>query len=201
MSTSEVSYEWQPISDLPENWNDLRRDDLHLVQQQWAEEKGILKDPEKIQKLELQLNFRKQGVQIFADVLTSVSGTAEYWTYQIVETAKHHGYFADLGRFRDWVQLRLRLPGIAPQTSIVVSFHHRGSVRGLMVATAFVSTSVFDDAERDSVEARPLGQLDCQVVPSELFNYSASHSDPAGSFGRWLDGVVETALDMWQARI
>jgi len=52
MRATPTADEWEPIANLPEAWPDLRRDDLQVVHQQWKAEKAILKDPEKIQKLE-----------------------------------------------------------------------------------------------------------------------------------------------------
>src|SRR3990172_11474227 len=56
MGTDPIRHEWEPIADLPEGWQELRRDDLHLVHQQWMEEKSILRDPKKIEQLEERLS-------------------------------------------------------------------------------------------------------------------------------------------------
>ncbi|HEY5624869.1 MAG TPA: Fic family protein, partial [Dehalococcoidia bacterium] len=47
---------WEPISDLPDDWQSLQRDDLNRIHNQWVEEKKILKDPEKITQLEERLS-------------------------------------------------------------------------------------------------------------------------------------------------
>src|SRR3990170_7861654 len=136
---------------------------------------------------ELDLEFQKQGVHIDADVFRSDSETETWWNYQIVKTATTVGYWADLSRFRAWVQLRLRLPEVGEtQTSIIVSFHHRGGAAGLMAASGFVFTAT-------SVEPGVDARQEWEVMPStdRPFSYSTSHRDPAGAFRIWLDEAIE----------
>ncbi len=149
---------------------------------------------------ELELNFRRQGVSIDADVFRNTPETSTWWTYQIVETAKHHGYRADLNRPRLWVQLRLRLDQLGRvQTNVIVSFHHNATVPGLMVASAFLSTS----AEPATEGLREAYREELEIIPAanHAFTYSPSHRDPGTEFRAWLDEALENALDKWQSRI
>ena len=43
-----VSHAWDPIADLPGNWQDLCRDDLAAIHTQWVEERELLKDKDKV---------------------------------------------------------------------------------------------------------------------------------------------------------
>ena len=90
-------------------------------------------------RAELELSFHQEGIDIEARVLRNSPDTATWWNYQIIETAKHFGYRADLTRYRAWTQLRLRLDALGiTQTNVIVSFHHKGAVPGLMVTTVFL---------------------------------------------------------------
>ena len=40
-------HKWEPIEDLPANWHDLCRPDLHAVHRQWIAERTLIKDPAK----------------------------------------------------------------------------------------------------------------------------------------------------------
>jgi Fic family protein len=146
---------------------------------------------------ELELSFRRQGVRIDASVFQNTDERATWWTFQIIQTARHHGYRADLDRLRYWVQLRLRLDQLGrTQTNVIVSFHHNATVPGLMVATAFLSTSTAepsDDTFREEWEVTPIGD--------QAFTYSTSHREPETAFRSWLDQAMENALDQWQSRI
>ena len=50
-----VSHEWDPISDLPEDWGELCRDDLRAIHQQWVEERGLLRDEAKVRQFQARL--------------------------------------------------------------------------------------------------------------------------------------------------
>lgn len=146
---------------------------------------------------ELTLSFRRKGAQIDAEAYRNSPGAETYWNYQIVETAKHHAYWADLSRFRAWVRLRLLLPELGQaQANVIVSFHHRGYPAGLMTATAFLTRTTSEEADTDS-------RQEWEVVPvtDRPFTYSTDHRDPEGGFRTWLEGAIEEALDQWQRKI
>ena len=52
---STPSMTWQRIEDLPENWSELRREDLRAVQRQWVEDRKLIRDEEKIEKFQEEL--------------------------------------------------------------------------------------------------------------------------------------------------
>ena len=75
-------------------------------------------------------------------VQNSASEEENWWRHQIIKAAKQHHYFADLDKFRRWVQLRLDMKSInVPRWHIIVSFHHKESRAGLMAAVVFLTTS------------------------------------------------------------
>ncbi|MXX19397.1 MAG: hypothetical protein F4X03_12235 [Dehalococcoidia bacterium] len=43
-----ISHKWEPIEDLPADWRDLCRPDLHEVHQQWVADRKLVKDPAKL---------------------------------------------------------------------------------------------------------------------------------------------------------
>jgi Fic family protein len=152
-------------------------------------------------KSELELSFSRQGVSIDADVRKNLPETATWWTYQIVDTARHYGYRADLNRGRQWVQLRLRLDQFGRvQTNVIISFHHNATVPGLMVASAFLSTSA-PEAPAEGPREAFREELEIAAAGDQPFTYSASHRDPETPFRVWLDEALESALDKWQSRI
>ena len=52
----ELAHEWEPIEDLPEDWQNLSRPDLLRVREEWLEEKRVLTDPTKLQRFEDRLH-------------------------------------------------------------------------------------------------------------------------------------------------
>ena len=154
---------------------------------------------------ELRLQFQEQGIGIEADVFSSTPDTEHWWQAQSIQTAKHHGYFAEFGTLRRWARLRLRVLILGgEQTNIIVSFHSKGRIPGLMVAVAFLSTSVVAGGTvTPGAEATVLPMGEREVVPlaQDPFSYSTTHSDPAKMFREWLEAVITNALNHWQAQI
>ena len=53
-----ISHKWERIEDLPANWHDLCRPDLHAVHGQWISDRGLVKDPAKSKVFQEQLAMR-----------------------------------------------------------------------------------------------------------------------------------------------
>ena len=50
-----VSHSWARIEDLPQGWEDLCRQDLHAVHEQWVKDRRLIHDEEKIKKFQEEL--------------------------------------------------------------------------------------------------------------------------------------------------
>ncbi len=50
-----IAHKWEPIEDLPENWRELCRPDLHDVHRQWLAERSLIKDEAKLKTFQEQL--------------------------------------------------------------------------------------------------------------------------------------------------
>ena len=50
-----IAHKWEPIKDLPVNWRDLCRPDLHAVHRQWVAERKLIKDEQKLLQLQERL--------------------------------------------------------------------------------------------------------------------------------------------------
>ncbi|HUF54151.1 MAG TPA: Fic family protein [Dehalococcoidia bacterium] len=171
-------------------------------------EEGALAVTDKLQKIaedrfaevkgELEREFTNSGLTLDALVGVNDDESETYWSRQIIEVARGHGYWVDLKRFRRWVRLRLRLPGVGKvQTNLVVSFHHRGTTAGLMAATAFLTT--FGEDEGDS--RHDYSEWEVSAASTHPFIYSSTHRDPEAGFRQWLEEAIEAGLDEWQSSI
>lgn len=144
---------------------------------------------------ELTQQFRREGIALNAVVIYSLPGDGKdhYWGGQIVDIAKQHRYWADLSKFRTWADLRLRIPHLEDtDTHLVITFHHKGTTAGLMVANAFVSVSRTAEAE-EGWEMTPTAE--------QPYTYSTTHRFPERGFREWLEKTIEATLDVWQSRI
>ena len=56
--TPVIAHEWRRITDLPENWRDFCRHDLHAVHRQWVADRAVLRDGAKLRQFEEALAVR-----------------------------------------------------------------------------------------------------------------------------------------------
>ena len=132
--------------------------------------------------------------QIFLDTFVgkSDSQTESWWTDQIIKAAQHYRYYADLARFRSWVQLRLQIrEGGQPRWHIVISLHHKEVRSGVMAAVAVLTSSTPDQSD-----VRP-------VIPGSDYEFSFSRSSDTveSDFKNWLEQALQRLLNIWQTRI
>lgn len=52
----DLAHEWEPIEDLPDDWQDLSRPDLLRVREEWLDEKQVLTDLTKLKRFEEKLH-------------------------------------------------------------------------------------------------------------------------------------------------
>jgi Fic family protein len=141
---------------------------------------------------ELGQTFADAGITLDASVTLSRSDTQRYWSQQIISAAKQYKYFADLGRSRRWIQMRLNVPSVnMPRWYIVVSFHHKEQRAGLMAAVVFLTTS-----EADLEDTRPV-----ILGAGNEFTYSSTSRQSTEEFRSWLDDALQRVLEIWQSRV
>ena len=138
------------------------------------------------------------SVQVRSDDEHPQENSREWWSRQIIETAKAHEHFADLDRPRRWVALYLNLPEIREATRFVVSLHAVGRAADLHAVTAFLTnpvTSGEDDEPR---------RWESRVVSGRPFRFRAETDkleDIDGQFRAWLETTIENGLSAWGERL
>ena len=152
---------------------------------------------------ELRQAFEEAGTEVEARVLGD-AGQETRWYQQIVETAKKHGYFAQLDQPRRWAALHLRRPGhSAGYARLVVSFHAVGRAANLHAATAFLRGNEEGGDESEGWWT--------DVISEKPFNFGFAGT---GGFQRdrtvdakrkerfreWLERVIEAGLSEWAVR-
>ncbi len=151
---------------------------------------------------ELHRAFGENGmavsVQVRSDDEHPQENSREWWSWQIIETAKAHDHFADLDRPRRWVALYLVLPEIREATRFVVSIHAVGRAADLHVVTAFLTnpvTSGGDDEPR---------RWESRVVSERPFRFRAETDkveDIDSQFRAWLEETIGAGLSTWGERL
>ena len=142
---------------------------------------------------ELRQQFEAQRVNLDRFVDQNVIDNESWWTGDILKVAQNHGYRVDLTKSRRWVRLRLRLPEFGSSwTHIIISFHSREAVSGLLMANALLTTTGAAESEEG---------WNLEFVVDQPFTYSVTRREPEHGFSEWLNKAIQTALDYWQSRI
>ncbi|MCP3959764.1 MAG: Fic family protein [bacterium] len=114
-----------------------------------------------------------------------------YFRWQVIETAKSIGYYANTGAYRSWARLVIQA---GSQAEILVSFHATGhEFRGIVGASAcFFRREETEEGERQIVDLTPLAQDLFQV------NYRESPDAATSRFQDWLEDVLVSGLEVWR---
>jgi hypothetical protein len=119
------------------------------------------------------------------------SPQSHYFWYQVVEVARHFGYFASFERYRSWVQLSIKTDSVF---EFVISFHGYGhGANGVMAASALTSQRV----EQEDGVSRP---VNTRPACTDLFqfNYAEDEESIRDRFADWLEHAVAIALGEWR---
>lgn len=176
-----------------------RIEDAILRAQQNAE--VLYKDTiDKMQGIQREVDVALRGIipnsLVRLDSADAQDERAGYYRYQIIQTARQLGYYANLSNFRSWVRLAIRPDDT--QTEILISFHVLGhQPRGVMIASAcaYRRYSSDDGDTSQVVDLQPLSQ-----TPFE-FTYQEEEEALQKRFAVWLDDVVIIGIDYWRRSI
>ncbi|MGK7904799.1 MAG: Fic family protein [Hormoscilla sp.] len=133
-----------------------------------------------------------------AEVLTISAPAGDprsaYHRYQVVETAKQLGYFANLRNYHGWIQLVIN---VETSITLLLSFHVLGrEYRGILACTACAY-------HRDDSEEGESNISDIQSLTDSPFQFS--YADAEGNlrarFQQWLEDVILTGLEYWNKSI
>jgi hypothetical protein len=122
------------------------------------------------------------------------SSQSHYFWYQIVEVAKHFGYFASFERYRSWAQLWIKTDNVF---EFVISFHGYGhGANGVMAASALTSLRV----DQEDGVSRP---IDTRPASTDLFqfNYAEEEASIKGRFADWIEHAIAIALGEWRRNL
>lgn len=138
------------------------------------------------------------GVQLYsawARQADANSSQRNYFYHQIVEVAKHFGYFVNFERNRSWAQLVI---STAVRFEYVVSIHAYGyGENGVMAISAFSALRVEPE---DGTGTIPIHTLPAATDLFQ-FNYAENVESIKGRFKDWLEDSVAIALAEWRRQL
>jgi Fic family protein len=124
-------------------------------------------------------------------------GTAHYYKFEVVQSAKDAGKFANFSEDHYFVKASIRVN--RERLIFVVSFHHVGrELTGIMEATAFSKLESYEGSEdRESVSER--FSL-CSVEPF-VFTHKTKVNEIEDAFSRWVDAALAVAVKEYGDRL
>ncbi len=134
------------------------------------------------------------NAQVFTVPAPLDNSRSYYHRYQVVETAKQLGYFANLRNYHTWIQLVIN---VETSTILLLSFHALGhEYRGLLVCTACAY-------HRDNAEEGERNTTDIETLTDSPFQFSYADEEEnlLERFNQWLENVILTGLEYWNKSI
>ncbi len=130
--------------------------------------------------------------QFWADSEKNEGPRDHYFRWQVIETAKRLGYFANTRAYRSWARLVMQSDS---QAEVLVSFHATGhEFRGIIGASAcFFRRDETDEGDREVVDLTPLTHELFQV------NYREAPEAAQSRFQDWLEEALVAGLETWRA--
>jgi Fic family protein len=124
-------------------------------------------------------------------------GTAHWYKYQVVQTAREAGKFANF--LQNHYFMRGSISINEDRLVFVVSFHHVGNeLTGVMEATAFAQLESLDDSEENENFAENFRP--CSVEPF-AFTYKTNPLEIEKAFSGWLDASLAIAFKEFGERL
>lgn len=120
--------------------------------------------------------------------------TKHYFGKQIIETAKHYDYYADMRTYAAWLRLKIREER---QAELILSFHSLGvEFLGIMVVSAFMEY-------RDRSEDNEVSLQGPYPLSDDIFQFSFKEAPNTvkDRFQDWLNNIVLIGLDQWRRQL
>jgi Fic family protein len=146
------------------------------------------------EEIELSVHNLVSDAQVFTVSAPEGDSKSYYHRYQVIDTAKQLGYFANLRPYHTWIQLVIN---VESSTTILLSFHVLGhEYRGLLVCSACAY-------HRDNTEEGEKNMSDIQPLTDSLFqfSYADEESNLVERFNQWLENIIVTGLEYWNDSI
>ncbi len=137
--------------------------------------------------------FNCSDRRVYSDYgLDSMVDRRCWYRKQVIDTAKHFGYWANSGSYHSWV--RLVLATEAGRSEIFLSFHAIGrEFRGVIGATmCFFRKSISEEDDKQIMELQPT----CQEVFQ--LSYKEEEAQLAKRFEPWLESALLFGLNQWR---
>ncbi|MFK0730399.1 MAG: Fic family protein [Gloeotrichia echinulata GP01] len=155
---------------------------------------AVLRLEEVAEEIKLSVQNFVSNAEVFTVAARVDNPRSYYHRYQVVETAKQLGYFANLRNYHTWIQLVIN---VETSTTLLLSFHVLGhEYRGLLVCTACAYHR--DDSEQGE---RNISDIQSLADSPFQFSYADEEENLIERFQKWLEDIILTGLEYWNNSI
>ncbi|MCM0589856.1 MAG: Fic family protein [Gloeotrichia echinulata CP02] len=155
---------------------------------------AVLRLEEVAEEIKLSVQNFVSNAEVFTVAARVEDPRSYYHRYQVVETAKQLGYFANLRNYHTWIQLVIN---VETSTTLLLSFHVLGhEYRGLLVCTACAYHR--DDSEQGE---RNISDIQSLADSPFQFSYADEEENLIERFKQWLEDIILTGLEYWNNSI
>ena len=175
---------------LIEEWNEARKIAHELRD---AAERRL---GEVCAELQRQMPSLLEDAAFFADGATDHGENSHYFAWQIIESARQLGYYANRETYRSWARLVMENSD-ADRTELLVTFHGLGQeFQGVLACAAVCfQRSASEAGERQVTAGEPVCDGMFQI------NYKEPIEEASARFLTWLEPSLVRAVELWQATL
>ena len=132
-----------------------------------------------------------ENATFFASGAIDGAPNSHYYRFQIVETARELGYFANTHTYRSWTRLVMRSTN---QSELLIAFHGIGhEFQGVLACSACWFQRVeTEGGGREIGDIKPMADRVFQI------NYKEHLRDTEERFLPWLEQSIIRAIELWQ---
>jgi Fic family protein len=156
----------------------------------------------RLQDIATEIKLSVQNLVSDADsfVVPAAAGDKKsyYHRFQVVETAKQLGYFANLSPYHSWIQLVIN---VESSTTILLSFHAVGHEYLGLLACSACAYHRDNTGEGERNISRNISDIQALTDSLFQFSYADDESNLTERFKKWLEDVIVTGLEYWNKSV
>ena len=147
-------------------------------------------------ELQSEMQHLLKNATFFVDGAFDHGENSHYFAWQIIESAKQLGYYANRETYRSWARLVMENTD-ADRTELLVSFHGLGQeFQGILACAAVCfQRNATEAGERQVTAGEPVSDGVFQI------NYKEPIEEASERFLVWLEPSLVRAVELWQATL
>jgi len=149
-------------------------------------------------EIKLSVQNLVSDAESFTVTAASEDSKSYYHRFQVVETAKQLGYFANLSPYHSWIQLVIN---VESSTTILLSFHAVGHEYLGLLACSACAYHRDNTGEGERNISRNISDIQALTDSLFQFSYADEESNLTERFKKWLEDMIVNGLEYWNKSV